>query len=265
MYDYHMHTSFSADSTASMEEMIESAIKKGFKEIAITDHIDYDYPDLQIDFSLDFENYHNALEKNAQKYKNQIRVVKGLEMGIQKHILNECMAAANEYPYDFIIASVHAAEKKDLDTGAYFENKSPYQSYIDYYTYVYDCLKEFKDYSVTGHLSLIDRYKKYISEPVAYNVYSDIVEEIFKLIINDGKGIELNASCYRYNTEELMPSIEMLKLYKELSGEIITVGSDAHSPEYIGYKFDYIYDLLSNIGFKYIATFNNMKVDFVKL
>ncbi len=265
MFDYHVHTSYSADCNIKMSEMIDSAVEKGFSEIAITDHIDFDYPDSEIEFMLDFEGYHRALEKHQETYKDKIRIVKGLEVGIQHHIIEECKDMVMDYSYDFVICSLHGAEGKDLHNGDFFKDRETKDAYIAYYTYMYDCLKAFKAYNVVGHLNLIDRYKKYMTDNVRYIQYSDLVETILKNIIYDGKGIEINTSSFRYNMDVLTPTIEMLKLYKELSGEIITIGSDAHTPDYIGYQFDYIYALLNQMGFKYIAAYKNMKPEFIRL
>ncbi len=265
MFDYHVHTSFSSDCDIEMSKMIDSALDKGFSEIAITDHIDYDYPDSHFDFSLDFKGYQQSLEDYYKAYRNKIRVVKGLEIGIQKHIIKECQNTIMDYPYDFVICSLHGAQKKDLHNGDFFKDKKIQEAYLDYYTYMYHCLKMFKSYNVVGHLNLIDRYRKYMNGPIEYSVYSDLIEDILKMIITDGKGIEINTSSFRYNMEVLSPTMEMLQHYKELSGEIITLGSDAHTPDYVGYKFDYIYDLLKNMGFKYITTFKNMIPEFVRI
>lgn len=265
MYDYHVHTSFSGDCEADITEMIESAIEKGFSEIAITDHIDYEYPDPQVDFNLDFEAYHKAINHCREKYKDNIYVVTGLELGLQEHIIQQCNETVAAYPYDFVICSFHTAEKKELHFGSYFESKTALNAYMDYYAYVYQCLQSFHSYNVLGHLNLIDRYKKYVNEPIQFMAYFDFVEAILKKVIQDGKGIEINTSSFRYQMEGLSPTIEMLKLYKELSGEIITVGSDAHNPEHVGYNFKYIYDLLKELGFKYISTFRNMEPHFIKI
>lgn len=265
MYDYHVHTSFSDDCESDIHDMIESAIEKGIKEIAVTDHIDYDYPDKSIEFNLDFKTYFETLMDCAERYEDRIVVVKGLEVGIQHHVIDQSKEAVTAYPYDFIICSFHAAEKKELHFGEFFENKSPLNAYMDYYTYAYHCLESFQDYNVIGHINLIDRYKKYMDKPVGFMSYFDIIEAIMKRVIENGKGIEINTSSYKYNMDVLMPTIEMLKLYKELNGEIITIGSDAHSTDYVGHQFEYTYDLLKKLGFKYITTFRNMSPQFIKL
>lgn len=264
-YDYHVHSSFSTDCDIEMKVMIENAINKGIKEIAFTDHIDYDYPDKSITFLLDFDKYMDSLNNYSKKYKEKIKVVSGIEIGIQNHIINECNNIVDTYDFDFIMCSLHASDKKDLHNGDYFIDKSSKEIYHTYYNDLLYCIKNFKKFNVVGHINLIDRYIKYIKKPLSLLDYIDILEEIFKILIEQGKGIEINTSSFKYHLNHTIPTIDMLRLYKKLGGEIITTGSDAHFPDYIAYKFDYIYDILENIGFKYITTFNKMQPSFVKI
>lgn len=58
---------------------------------------------------------------------------------------------------------------------------------------------------------------------------------------------------------------DILKMYKELGGEITTIGSDAHLPEHIGYKFEDIPKILKSIGFNYYTVFENQNPKFYSL
>jgi histidinol-phosphatase (PHP family) len=191
-----------------MEEVILSACDKGFREIAITDHIDLEYPDSNIPFSLDIPAYHRALEYYQSKYKDRIKIVKGIEVGIQDFVFKENSDLVRSYPYDFVIGSFHTAEGRDLYTGYYYKGKTALQCYRDFFSYTYKCLKAYKDYNILGHVNLVARYKKFIPpEQVEQSEYLDIVEDILKLVIEDGKGIEVNTSCFRYKTSQMyLPS-----------------------------------------------------------
>jgi len=265
MFDYHVHTNFSADCDVNIRAIIQSAYDKGLKEIAITDHIDFDYPDKSIVFDLDFINYYEVLTKYQKEFEGKIKVLKGVEVGIQHHIVTECNHALDPYDFDFVICSIHAADKLDLHGGEFFLDKTPKEAYVRYYEYYLECIKDYKDYNVLGHLNLVDRYKKYITGDVAESEYFDIIKEIYSLIISEGKGIEINSSCFRYKMDIYTPTIDMLKLYKEMGGEIITFGSDSHSTETLGYKYEFFMDILKDIGFKYITTFENRKPKFIKI
>ncbi len=265
MYDYHTHSSFSDDSSTPMNEMIETACQIGLKEMAITDHYDPDYPDLEYPFELDFPNYYIALNDAKEKYKNRLKIVKGLEIGIQHGKIHEkSVKRINEFDYDFILGSFHCAEGYELYGNEYFKNRTAEESYITSYQYIYDNLKQYKEYDVLGHINIIDRYTPYrIPDD---SVYMDLVEEIIKLIIADGKGIEINTSSFRYGMKErTTPTLDMLQLFKDLGGEIITIGSDAHRPEDIGYMFDYASEMIKSVGLKYLTTFDQRKPHFIKL
>jgi histidinol-phosphatase (PHP family) len=83
-----------------------------------------------------------------------------------------------------------------------------------------------------------------------------------KVIIPAGKGIELNTSDLRYGLATGLPSFDILKLYKECGGEIITIGSDSHVPETLAYDFRRGLERIKEAGINYIASFTNGKPEF---
>ena len=266
MYDYHTHSSFSDDCVIPAEDMIQAAIQKGVKELAITDHYDPDYPDPQYPFVIDFNKYHDTLLKVEKTYKNQIKIIKGLEIGIQHgETLEKCKAAAKAFPYDFLIGSFHCTDHKDLYTGYFTEGVDIPKAFERYYEYAYECLKSYTDFDVMGHINVVDRYVPFDQIP-KYKPYMDMIHDILKRLIENGKGIEFNSSCYRYlKNGRTTPTLEILSLYRKLGGEIITFGSDSHDPAYIADHYNEVMELLKSIGFHYISTFENREVHFVRI
>lgn len=262
-YDYHMHSNFSNDSKTDMEDMIKKSIELGLKEICFTDHVDYDLDD-DYDFGIDYNNYFDKIDYLQSKYKNKISIKKGIEMGLQKQIIDNCNNDINKYPFDFVICSQHAINRSDLYFGNFFLDKSQYEAYEYYYKELYDIIKVYKNYSILGHLDLVKRYGNY-EKVLNDKPFDDIIESILKQAIYDGKGIEVNTSCYRYNLPDLTPSRHILNMYKDLGGEIITTGSDSHNPYQIAYNFDYIYSYIKSIGFKYVCSFDKMNPQFIKI
>ena len=262
-YDYHVHSNFSPDSKTSMTKMIETAINLGLKEICFTDHMDYDVK--QTDkFILNYNEYLHTLELMQDKYRNKITIKKGIELGLQPHLIEKYNKDMKNNKFDFIICSQHAIDKNDLYYDEYFLDKNQYEAYETYYKTYYEIVKNFNSYSVLGHLDLIKRYGNY-DTPLGDNLFMDIIEAILKEAIQNNKGIEINTSCFRYELPDLTPSRKIISLYKDLGGEIITTGSDAHSPAFISCKFDYTYSYLKDLGFKYICTFDNLEPNFIKL
>lgn len=255
MFDYHTHSSFSDDSRTPLDDMIRTAIRSGIKELAITDHYDPGYPDRQIPFDLDLENYSKALDEKIKQYQGQISIKKGIELGLQLDQLAECQRATDAYHFDFILGSFHACQGKELYGGSFFEGRSAKESYRAFYEEMYACLNRFRDYSVVGHFNIVDRYT---DEIPPFHVYGDIVEEILKLVIQDEKGLEINTSSFRYGMGSLTtPSSQVLKLFHELGGTIITTGSDAHMPEDLGYRLEESLELLRAYGFRFVATYTD--------
>ncbi|MFC2947863.1 histidinol-phosphatase HisJ family protein [Virgibacillus sediminis] len=251
MFDYHIHSDFSADCDTPMEKSIEEGIKKGFKEICFTEHIDYDYPDESIVFEFDLGEYDKAIKKMKEKYEGKISIKKGLEIGVQPHLLDRYEKLLNREAVDFVICSMHTTEGKDLHSGDFFRGKTVEQAYDIYYQELLECVRRFHHFNILGHIDLVKRY----TEEKSRKDHHDIIAEIFKEIIPMGKGIELNTSGYRYGLEGGMPSADILKLYKELGGEILTLGSDSHIETTLGYKFRESLQLFDELGFKYITTF----------
>lgn len=258
MFDYHMHSDFSADCTTKMEDTIESSIKKGLTEICFTEHIDYEYPDETIVFDLDIPAYKQKLAAMRAKYGQQITIKTGVEIGVQPYLLPRYDELLTKETFDFIICSMHTADRKDLHSGNFFAGRTPEEAYQLYYEELLYCVQNFDKYSILGHLDLVKRYKKLDTDAN----FHEIILEIFKTIIPKGKGIEVNASGFAYGLGGAMPSKDILTLYKESGGEIITIGSDAHQAEHVAHRFPEILELLDTIGFKYVATFTDLEPSF---
>lgn len=267
MHDYHVHSSFSGDCDYSMEEMVVSAIEKGIEAISFTDHVDYDYGDYKYSDIFIFEpkEYLNEIKRLSEKYDKRITLLSGVEMGMQPHLVSTVEDMFPFGSFDFVIMSIHTSKRKDLHEGAFFENKSSFQAYTDYYEELLYCVKNFDNYNVIGHLNLIDRYSKYLKEPVSFSKYSDILKEIFKTLIEKGKGIEINTSGFRYGMESFLPNLDILKLYKSLGGEIIVFGSDSHRPVELGSNYKTVLDALEHLNYKYISRFSDNKFSFKKI
>lgn len=264
-YDFHIHSSFSGDCDIDMEKMIIHAINKNVKALCFTDHYDYDYPTDEIDFSLNIPTYYNTLQEFKLKYEDKIDIRFGIELGIQPHIYDELNRVATKYPFDFIIGSSHVVEKLDPYDGKYFINKTQYQSYMGYLEEILFNVTHYNNYDVYGHLDYIIRYGDYPNKLMAYLDYKDIVDNILLKIIEKGHGIEINTSGIRYKLNQTHPHKDIIRRYKELGGEIITIGSDAHKEVDIVSHFDEAYSILKECGFNYFTIFSNRAPEYVKI
>lgn len=262
LVDYHCHTSYSMDSEADMEDMVKSAIKKGMKELCITDHFDYGSLDY---IELDFLQYEADIRKLKEKYKDQIKVLFGLEVGVQEEQIPGIRKLLEGIPFDFKLASTHDVDNKGPHTDEYWDGVGRLEGYRKYYEGMYNSIKNYKDFDVFGHLDYVVRYGPYKDIGFTYAEIGDILDESMKELIHNGKGIELNTSAMRKGMNQFHPRDEIIKRYMELGGEIFTLGSDAHIPMHVGMDIDKAYERLAHLGAKYIATYDKRKLIMKKI
>ena len=132
-----------------------------------------------------------------------------------------------------------------------------------YYEEMLDLVNHYQHYSVLGHVDLIARYDERGSYP--FEKIKPYLEKIFKRVIEDGKGIEFNTSFHRYGLKDTTPSRDILKLYRDLGGRIVTIGSDSHRPEHLGAYVQEEKELLSDLGFTVFCTYEKMRPIFHSL
>ena len=268
--DYHFHTDFSSDCDESIYSVIESARKKGLSSLCVTDHYDMDFPvrpeEPEMDFDLDiadyYKNYHQLSETLVPDFDLRI----GVELGVMPSTTNKLNAFVQAHPeLDFTICSLHVVDGMDPYYPEYFEGKEDLTAYRHYFETLLDCVKEFDNFNVCGHLDYIVRYGKTKAELFDIHDYSDIFYELFQILVSRGQGIEINTGSLYRGLSVPHPHPDILKMYKDAGGEIVTIGSDAHHAEHIAYGFDKAKELLLSNGFRYFTTFKEKKPEFHKI
>ena len=260
--DFHLHTSFSSDSDTAPELQIEKAISYGMKSICITDHQDFDVPDGDLDFLFDTDDYFKKLTALREIYGDRIDLKIGVELGLQPHLGSSLPEYIASYPFDFVIGSTHFSRGMDPYYPKFFEGVEEAEAYRLYFEEELENLKKYDCFDVAGHIDYVVRYGPTRNENYTYQMYEDVLEEILKTIIEKGKGLECNTNGLRAGLGEPNPSLAILKRSREMGGEILTIGSDGHTPEHMGYAFDRIGEMLKSCGFKYYATFTGRKPEF---
>lgn len=267
--DYHLHTCFSSDSEQNPEAFIQKAIQSGFKHICFTDHNDFDAPpeDGKEMFNLNFAEYLKYFQNLKEKcsHKNNINIHIGVEQGLMRSVADRVNAYDNDKCLDFIIGSSHLVHGEDPYYPEFWKKHSIKDTVAAYYESILDNLDCCENFDVYGHLDYIARFIPDKSFPYSWRDYNDLIHDILKTLIEKGKGIEINTAGLKYGMPEPNPCFDIVKMYHNLGGEIITIGSDAHEEKYFAYKFDIIPDMLANAGFSYYTIFNKRKPEFIKL
>lgn len=252
--DYHVHTAFSNDSTYPMEEVVKRAITLGLDEICFSDHTDYGMGANQV---CDFPAYFQEIARLQALYQDQIVIKAGAEFGMQVHTIPAFAQAFDSYPFDFVILSCHQVDNKEFWNQEFQQGKTQDEVNQMYYREIYEVMKHYSNYSVLGHLDAIKRDDPWGIYP--FEKTKDIIEQILRLAIEQGKGIEVNTSSFRYHLPDLTPCRDILRMYYALGGRLITLGSDSHRQEHLAAHFPYVIKELKQIGFRQYCTFAQMK------
>lgn len=266
--DFHLHSIFSGDSSAPMEDMIQKAISLGLTHICITEHYDPDYIYLagqDAIFELNTDSYLYELLRLRERYKDKISVGFGVELGLQPHLKRELAVFSKSKEFDFIIGSSHLCNRKDPYYPEFFEGRSEEEAHREYFEAVLACIQKLPYFDVYGHLDYVVRYGPTKNDQYTYEKHADIFDKILNTLLEDEKGIELNTGGFRHGLNAPNPCLEILKRYRKLGGERITIGSDAHSPDWIANQFDKAEEILKACGFQYYCVYQGRLPEFIKL
>lgn len=257
MVDLHLHSDFSFDGKSSLEDMSRAAEALGLGHIAFCEHADIDYPLKGYEFKFNIPAYVQAVERSRLKHP-QLEIALGIEAGFMPGAERKMLRFLAALPVDYVINSVHAVGDKDPYFEDYFIGKTREQAYSDYLEAVLASLDVPYEWSSLGHLGYVYRKAPYPAPAIGYLDYPDILDLILGRLIVTGHALEVNTSSV-ITCGQSMPSESIIKRYRQLGGELITLGSDAHSPARVGQSIKTAEEFLRSLGYKHTAVYKNMK------
>ncbi len=262
-WDTHIHTKYSEDSDALLSDMIDKATSLGLDGICITDHMDYDFSEDEL-YVFDWDDYESDIQK--MKLISPIKVLTGVECGLQstESVIAKNIALRAKKSQDYMIGSIHLVDHKDPYYASFWEGKDPDSCIKRYFESMYTNLQAFHDFDSLGHLDYIVRYapSDYHYEPM---FFIDIWEEILRMLIRYDIALEVNTSGFKKEGRCQNPHQAILFRYKEMGGELITIGSDAHDPKYIGYQYNQVCETIKKSGLRQYAIYEKHKPVFYDL
>lgn len=271
-YDSHVHTSFSTDSNTPMEQMVLQGIRNGLRGITFTDHMDYHFPakyDWNTEkgeppFTFDVEKYLSQISLLRETYQDQINLFNGVEIGLKEDAWEDNLRLGRREDFDYTIGSIHLVEDIDPYCPEYWEHFGEERGLTAYFEATCQNLKSLGELPIDtlGHLDYIVRYAPSGAKTYSYRKFADIIDEILKLIIEKGISLEINTSGYKNGGAMPNPNEDVIRRYRELGGELISFGSDAHVPELLSGRFSDAEKIAKNAGFDFYTTFHHHKPAF---
>jgi histidinol-phosphatase (PHP family) len=265
-YDNHIHSQYSPDSKMKMEDVVRTAAKQNLAGIAFTDHYDIDAPSRENEFL--FDPAARQQEIDTLHNPGNIQILRGIEVGLQPDSLDKIRKFTSQYSFDTVIASIHFIDKLDPYYGTYYTGKTYKEAYGRVFEVMYKTAVEYRDFDILGHFDYIARYAPYKNSErnITLAEFGDYLEPLLQFLAQNGKTFEVNTKTYKENLGHTpLLDLAILKRFRELGGEAISLGSDAHDLTRIGDNFEMFAAIIKNCGFRYLVYYKNRTPHFYNL
>jgi len=257
LLDLHVHTDNSFDGHHSAVFLCESAVARGLRALALTDHVEMDFYREQ-NFDRTAKQSYFEIVKARSAFRGKLVVCAGVELGQPTYNLPESESLVHQYSYDVVIGSIHNLRgKKDFwymarEEFAEGRAEAMLREYFDEVL----ALARWGKFDVLAHLTYPLRYiEGKHGIPIAPGIYAGQVDAVLEAAIQNKLALEINTSGLRQKIGQTTPNEQIVRRFRELGGQRVTVGSDAHYAEDLGAGLEAAMDLALRCGFKFITLY----------
>lgn len=268
LFDNHNHSQFSFDGKrTTVEDSSRAAMSAGLGGLCFSDHCDFYIPPMKASFEEVTKEYFDVKEQQMEIDRVQemlgsgIKILKGIEIGMYEECHEQIRKVLSDNSFDQVLASVHYIEQTDPYYGGYYDDKDWRKAYGGYLEAIYREMTWLEDFDIMGHYDYIVRYAPYKETSIRYRDFSDLFDEMFKYLIQEGKALEINTKSYEgYRGKTVSLDCDILLRYREMGGEIISLGSDSHEPSRVGAGFSHHAQMLKSLGFRWSAHYEKRRL-----
>jgi histidinol-phosphatase (PHP family) len=268
--DLHVHSTCSVDGGSSILEHGRAAEALQLAEVGFCEHVDLDPRDQGFDY-LDLTQYDQEMAA-ARSTIRGVRLRQGVEITYQAGLESRIASWLANHAWDYVVTSVHLVDYADdwalisepSSADAYFATHTQDEAYVPYFEELLRAAQSGLG-DVLGHLDLVKRYGVQQYGPFLPSVFEEEIRSVLRAVIASGMGLELNTSGWRQAPGECYPALTILRWYRELGGEIVTVGSDAHHRQQLASGIPAALDLIRTVGFRAVASFEGRQLSWFDL
>ncbi len=257
--DYHTHTNFSFDGApeATHDTACRRALELGLSDLAFTDHCDINGEIEGLYTPYRADEAFAAMQAVKETYKGRLNVVLGIELGNAHQYPAEAAAVLAAHPYEFVIGSLHNLRgvpdfsmlKYDMMTDNHIARL--FDRALDE---TIEMVATTEGLTTVGHITYMHRYVTLVQRKLDFKPFFPKLEHLYRTLISRDIALELNVSTLWKNLGISMPTMELLKFYRDCGGHLITIGSDAHAPVNLAKAIRKGYALLATVGFDKVLT-----------
>lgn len=264
LYDQHLHSRHSFDSSADPQANVESALARGLAGLTFTEHFDT-HPNEWNDCIYDHEAYSATIHRLREIYGKRLFIGKGIEVCYQPQRMDFILDFLSRHEFDMVTLSVHYFGEVPVHKKEHWEGVELHTGTRRYLEKVRDAVRHCAElraqrgrvFDVLGHMDMVKRYTQRFFGSHDVGPCADLFDDILRGCLAADLIPEINTSSLRQGLDESMPGPATVRRYAELGGTCISLGSDSHRSEHIGAGFDYALGILRAAGIKHTAWFDN--------
>ena len=258
--DYHTHSRYSYDSQQSLEALAAAAEAAQVEELCVTDHIDLGYCSPEGNALPDLADRHRDILALRQAHPGLV-IREGIEIGDCPATRRQMLDFLRPFHLDYHLLSLHMVDGNDPYYPSFYEGKTRDHAYRRYAETLAAAVAAWDpaDYDALAHLGYVAKFAPYKNKPFRHADAPDAIDAVLRRLAQNGKALEINTSSLK-NSPDTMASRDILTRFRDLGGELITLGSDAHAPEFIGYRLEDARQLALSLGFRYGAAFEGRQL-----
>lgn len=254
LFDHHMHSEFSADSTQNLEALVQQALQVGKTAFVTTEHYEPIYQETGF-FCVDIPAYLQKMQQLQATYP-EITIHPGIEIGYEPSKQQQTQSLIDSNQFSIVIISIHTLEGgEDIAGTTKKHGYWPYGTDViqQYFEAAIDAVECLEGFQIFGHLDYVLRYVDRSEFKVAN--YQALLTTFFEKLIAKQIALDINTSGWRYGLGYAHPQPEILALYRSLGGRLLCLGSDAHQIQDVNAEFASTLQMLANLGFEEITSY----------
>ena len=262
LHDYHVHSSFSCDSKASMESLCRAAIDAGIAELGLSDHFDL-HPLDPCSGHLDLDGWWDEFRRCQEIFAGELTLRSGVEVSEPHRYPRQVEQLLKSFPWDYSLGSLHWVGDECVFDSSYF-NSTQDEVYRRDFKELERMVDE-GEFDILAHFDVVKRYGFEFYGPFHPESYEDLIRPILSRLAGRGLALEVNTSTLRRSIQRPSPDATVLGWFLEQGGTMVTLGSDAHTPEHVGFALKEMLNLVAKAGFQGLAGYEQRKntvVDF---
>jgi histidinol-phosphatase (PHP family) len=253
--DAHLHTNLSPDADVPIDAHAALAREQGVSELCITDHVDFDPGDPAYAFT-SFELRERTVREAAERWADSPVIRFGAEITYERRLEDAIREHLARHRYDYVIGSVHPSLRNPMrspaDAAEWCAGKTHREASAWYWDEVESAVRSGL-FDTIGHLDFVKRYMQAPLGPFEYEPHADIYDRLLTALIETGTALEVNSSGLRQEPAEAYPGPVVVERFRQLGGERVVAGSDAHRIESFGFGLREAYRSIAASGFRWLS------------